>query len=181
MRHRAGCGGTSPQHPDQNHMTFLCQIALVLLLTAPLTPGPTFTLRVNDLTANRTVICAGISSGDALSLSFTHSMFGGEVREDYVVTGDGQLRRVSMTTENAAAADYYAYTVAVIPEAGRYRIDVAPTVLPEIVIRVDHIGHHVLIVESHRLDLLTLTGDRHQVRVTIERQSFWDRVRHKDC
>lgn len=155
---------------------------LLALTTMTLTPqGTASSLLVTDVTSGRIVLCQHISAGDHLSLSFTNSIYGGEVREDYEITDQGRLRRTRMTTERAAAADYYAYTVNVIPEGDRYRIDVPPVELTVLVVRVDQIGQHSLTIGAHQTDLLALTGDRHQVRIAVEALSWWDRLRTRGC
>ena len=132
-------------------------------LLAPSSP----VLVVADATAGRVVLCRPLASSAHLALAFDHSMYGGDVVEEYVLTGENRLHRTAMTTANAAAAEYYADTAGVVPDGDRFRVDVPPAELPELVVRVDRIGAHRLRIEGEIIDLLTTTGERHQVRLAL--------------
>lgn len=135
-------------------------IAVAALLPALLAPTPM--LRAADVTGGRVVLCRPATA--PLVLAYTHSMFGGEVRETFVAA-DGGLRRVEMTTANAAAAEYYAYNRDVEEIGGRFRV-VAPDVeFGEIVVRVDAVGDHRLIADETAVDLLKEAGDGHRVKL----------------
>jgi hypothetical protein len=134
-------------------------------------------IRATDLldARDRVVVCLPFP-GEGVTLVYTHSMYGGDVRERIVPAGRS-LRRVDMTTANPAAAEYYASTVSVTEVNGRYRVDAPPADFEEIVVRVDDVGHHRLIVGDETFDLLALTGQAHRVRLDVVRGSWKTRWR----
>src|SRR5688500_16015508 len=72
------------------------------------------------------LFCRAMPGGERVALVFTHSMYGGDVREEYAAGRDGRIRRVEMTTANAAAAEYYAYDGAVTRVGERFRVEAPP-------------------------------------------------------
>ncbi len=141
--------------------------------------GPT--LIVRDETAGRDVICLPLSSTSQVAYSFTHSMYGGDVTEEFVLAGTDRLRRTSFSTANEAAAEYYAYETNVVPIDGRFVVDVPIVEFSEIVVRVDTIGAHRLRLNDSTIDLLAATGDRHQVRLTVEPTTVGQRLLSDAC
>ena len=132
-------------------------------------------IRATDLldTGDRVVVCRPFP-GEGVTLVYTHSMYGGDVRERFVPS-DRSLRRIEMTTANPAAAEYYASTVSVTEIDGRYRVDVPPADYDEIVVRVDDVGRHRLIVGDETVDLLAMTGQAHRVRLDVVRRGWTTR------
>lgn len=132
-------------------------------------------IRVTDLRddGDHVVICAPFPAG-GVTLIYTHSMYGGDVRERFVAA-DRSLRRVEMTTANPAAAEYYAFTATVTQVGPRYRVDVPPESFPSLIVRVDNVGHHRLVVGDRAYDLLVLTGQAHRVRLDVWALSWTDR------
>lgn len=133
-------------------------------------------VRVTDLTdtGGEVILCRPFPA-DGVILVYTHSMYGGDVRERFVPAGRS-LRRVEMTTANAAAAEYYATTVEVTRVGERYRVEAPPAEYDEIVVRVDGVGQHRLIVGEETFDLLALTGQAHRIRLNVVRSmpvSHW--------
>jgi hypothetical protein len=144
------------------------RILLVPLLFAGLltTPGaPAFV--ATDLESGATLFCERLARGERVALVFNHSMYGGDVREEYVAGGDGRLRRVQMTTANAAAAEYYAYDGRVTRVADRFRVDVPPASFDEVVVRVDDVGRHRLVYAGGEFDLLAAAGQGTPVRLAV--------------
>lgn len=156
-------------------------IVVALIAVIPYLATPTLALVATDGDDGRVVLCREIQDGDRIVLSYTHSMYGGDVREEYAATRDGQLRRRSMTTAIAAAADYYAYTAGVVPEGDRYRVDVPPASFRELVVRVDRVGKPHLTVGSETVSLLAALGDDHRARLAIERRAGWRRLLGGAC
>jgi len=141
-------------------------IALVALLgMAPAGAIPSTTFVATDLDTGAVVFCRPASEG--VVLAYTHSMYGGDVREEYAATGDGRLRRLRMTTANAAAAEYYAYDAPVVPDGERYRVVVPPQEFTEIVVRVDRLGAHRLLAGERAVDLVAEAGDGHRVALGV--------------
>lgn len=147
-----------PGPPVPGSSMNIITLLTVLFFTAP-APG----LIVVDETAGRTVLCRQLEPGETFGLAFTNSMYGGDVRETYVVTNDGTIRRLTMRTEHPAAADYYAYTVDVVREGDWYRIDAPAAEFTEIAVRVDRVGAPRLQFGTEEVSLLTAAGHQHRV------------------
>ena len=79
-------------------------LASLMLVMALLQPVSLLRVETGD---GELVICARVDADTPVTLTFTHSMFGGFVRETYTVD-DERLVRQQIVTENAAAAEYYA-------------------------------------------------------------------------
>lgn len=130
-------GGTGP-------LLIVALVAIGLMLAASLLQPVTW-LRVT--TDDGTLVaCGRANGGTPITLEFTHSMFGGFVRELYHLGPDGLLERQRMVTENAAAAEYYATDGRIrhIPEG--YEVLAPPFVTDRLVVRVDARGQHRLTI-----------------------------------
>ena len=136
---------------------------IIALLTFVFLTAPTPALVVFDETAEQPVLCHRLNQGEQFSLAFTNSMYGGDVRETYVVTREGLIRRLSMHTEHPAAADYYASTVDVVHDGDWYRVEVPPAEFAEIAVRIDRVGAPRIRVADQEIPLLTATGNQHRV------------------
>ena len=154
--------------------------AIAVLTVSMLVGSPTQAITATDLTAGREIVCRPLAPPDRLVLAFSHSMYGGEVREEYVAA-DGRLRRVEMTTGNAASAEYYAYTADVIREGERFRVDVPAQDFAEVVVRVDRVGAPRLLVGDRGIDLLMAAGDGHRVRLGVRSVSVIHRLTGRSC
>lgn len=131
-------------------------------------PGAVSVLVGAEAESGRIVFCRPLPAS-GFTLAFDHSMYGGEVRERFVaVAGRAIVRRVETTTANEAAAEYYAYDAPVVADGARFRVEVPPLDLPELVVRVDRVGGHRLLIGAERLELLPLVGERRPLRLTIE-------------
>jgi hypothetical protein len=147
------------------------------LLTIP--GAPTFV--AVDLETGARLACEPLGHGERVVLVFTHSMYGGDVREEYVAGSDGRLRRVEMTTANAAAAEYYAHDGRVTRLDDRFRVDAPPASFDEIVVRVDDVGRHRLLRNGGELDLLAAVGQGTPVRLDVVRLGPVDRWTGGGC
>ena len=149
--------------------------AIAVLTAGMLLGSPTEAIPATDLTTGQEILCRPLAPGGRLTLAFTHSMYGDEVREEYVAA-DGRLRRVAMTTGNAAAAEYYAHTADVVRESERFRVDVPAQDFTELVVRVDRIGAPRLLLDDRVIHLLLATGDGHRVRLGARPVALLDRL-----
>ena len=150
----------------------ICAFLVFQAVSTGQVKGTSVWIRATDLldSGDRVVVCRPFPD-DGVTLVYTHSMYGGDVRERFVPTGRS-LRRVEMTTANPAAAEYYASTVSVTEVEGRYRVDAPPATYDEIVVRVNDVGHHLLVVGDETFDLLALTGQAHRVRLDVVRTGW---------
>lgn len=141
-------------------------VALLVVAGAVVTPLPAFT--ATDLTSGGRPVCRPAGTDARLTLAFTHSMYGGRVVEEYAATRSGDLQRMSVTTENAAAAEYYAYYGATTRDGERFRVVTPAEEFGQLVVRVDHIGEQALTISGEEIDLLAATGAGHRVRIAVE-------------
>src|SRR5665811_504281 len=124
----------------------LAAIALVGLLLQPLTV-------VKVATADGAVLaCRRIAPASVVTLVFTHSMYGGEVRESWRADGS-RLARVRIETDNAAAAEYYATNGRVERTDHGFTLIAPPLEVGALAIRVDQIGKHRLRFGAEELSL----------------------------
>lgn len=143
-------------------------LAIGVILGLMLVAAPVPRLTVIDDTAGRAILCRPVAHGERVTLAFTNSMFGGDVREEYELTRRGALRRVAMRTAHPAAADYYAHTASVIQEGEMFRIDIPAAEFETIAVRIDQVGKPRLIFRDQELDLLTVAGNQHRVILGAE-------------
>lgn len=141
--------------------------ALVLLmLPALMQPsGPWLQIRTGE---GRVVSCTRVRPGESITLQFTHSMYGGYVRETWRVTPDHQVQRERIVTENAAAAEYYATEITPVRVSDGWEVPGEAITQPSLVIRVNQRGKHLLWVNSTEVSLHTLVPGSTQVHISIE-------------
>ena len=109
--------------------------------------------RIRVVTIDSEVLaCRQVAPGDTATLVFTHSMYGGEVRETWRV-GDGALERVAIETDNAAAAEYYATDGRVERTTTGFAVIAPPLTVDALPIRIDQIGDHRLRVGNEEIAL----------------------------
>jgi hypothetical protein len=102
--------------------------------------GPVLVLTSDD---GQLDACWRVSSGEVITVIFTNSMYGGDVRESFRVDRDA-LTRVAFETENVAAAEYYAYDRRIEPTGSGYRVELPAEVFARIPIRIDERGDYRL-------------------------------------
>jgi hypothetical protein len=114
-----------------------------------------------------TMVCMRVTPGTMMTLTFTHSMYGGDVREIYRVDRDGTLVRQRMVADRAAAAEYYATDGRVITTDDGYEIISPPFETGELVIRVDARGDQRLTVGATTWRLADAVAAPTQVRISV--------------
>ncbi|MBA2276919.1 MAG: DUF1850 domain-containing protein [Chloroflexia bacterium] len=139
-------------------------LAAILALGGALTPAPVVTLKAGTGGPN---ICRSVAVGETFLLVFRHSMYGGEVREEFQAE-DGRLVRTGVKTEKAAAAEYYAYDGRVEPAPDGYRVIVPPATMDEVVIRLDRIGQHRLRFNDEELALTEPSSESVAATLRVE-------------
>lgn len=143
-------------------------VLIILLLMVPvLTRSPQQYVQVRAENGDL-IACIPVSTGDVVQLQFTHSMYGGYVREQWRVTPENQLNRVRFVTENAAAAEYYATDGRSYEADDGFVVPGEPLQQPELVIRVNNRGNHVLTVNGETRHLAEITQGSTQVRISVE-------------
>ena len=114
-----------------------------------------------------TLVCERVRPGSTVTLGFTHSMYGGDVRETYRVTPDGTLERLRMVTGRAAAAEYYATDGQVLTTGDGYEVIAPPFATRELFVRVDARGDHWLTVGPASFRLTEWVTEPTQVRIGV--------------
>jgi hypothetical protein len=124
----------------------LVGLTLVGVLLQPVTVA-----RVTTVDAG-TLACRRLGRDDIVTLVFTHSMYGGEVRETWRVDG-GSLVRERFETDNAAAAEYYATDGGYRRVASGYEVEAPPLRIDALPFRIDQVGDHRLRVAGEEIPL----------------------------
>jgi hypothetical protein len=96
--------------------------------------------------------CRRVGRDRAVTLVFTHSMYGGEVRETWRVDG-GALVRERIVAERAAAAEYYATTGETRAIAGGHEVLAPPLRVDALPFRIDQVGAHRLRIGEEEIAL----------------------------
>lgn len=117
------------------------------------------------------LVCERATPGTIVELTFTHSMYGGFVRETYRVAPDARLARERIVAERAAAAEYYATDGRTQRVDDGHEVIVPPYSTGSLVIRVDARGDHWLTVAATDYHLAGMLDDPTQVRLVVERAS----------
>lgn len=147
---------------------FAILLALCLLLMVPtLTASPQQSLQLRTGNGEH-IACFAVDTDDVVQLQFTHSMYGGFVREQWQVTPNGQLNRIRFVTENAAAAEYYASDGSSYKADDGYVVPGGPLQQPELVVRVNNRGKHELTVDGETVHLAKMIPGSTQVRIFID-------------
>ena len=149
-----------------NHR-IIALLIMILLMVPVLISSPQQILQARAENGE-VIACAVVNDGDVVQLQFTHSMFGGYVRERWQVTPDGRLNRVRFVTENAAAAEYYATDGSSYEADDGFVVPGDPLQQPELVIRVNNRGNHILTVNDAEWHLAEITQGSTQVRISID-------------
>lgn len=146
-------------------------LAVVLLLMVPiLVVTQPRSLQVQT-TTGRLVWCAPIEPGDTVQLQFTHSMFGGYVREQWYATAANQLQRERFVTENAAAAEYYATDGTSYRADDGFVVPSDPLLESELIVRANSRGNHVVTVNGDAVHLADVLPQSTQVRISVQPES----------
>lgn len=117
------------------------------------------------------VVCLAANRSDTVQVQFTHSMYGGYVREIWRITPGGALERERFVTENAAAAEYYATDGTSYRADDGYVVSTDSLMQPELVIRVNERGNHILTVGDHSVNLADAVDRSAQVRISVSTES----------
>lgn len=141
--------------------------AMLLVMVPALVSSSAQSLRVYSNTSSL-VWCTSINPGDIVQLQFTHSMYGGYVREHWRVSAGNQLDRVRFVTQNAAAAEYYATDGTSYQDDDGFVVPTNPLTQPELVVRVNSRGNHVLSANEESVNLAEVLLTSTQVRIAVE-------------
>lgn len=148
-------------------MRTLLVLAGLLLLSALVISGQPTLVVIATTADDGLLLCRRVEPGDEVRLQFTHSMFGGFVRESWLVTDDAHLERSRFVTENAPAAEYYATDGRVERGTDGFEVLAMPLTEDELVIRVDQRGNHYLRIGGVTVHLAGMIDDSAQVRIRV--------------
>lgn len=138
-------------------------LATVVMFGAALSPGRMIAVTTAEEGA---LVCHPIGRGSSVTLVFTHSMYGGDVRETYVAAGD-RLRRTSIITGNAAAAEYYATDGLISRTDDGYLLLLPEQTFDHLIFRIDDIGKHRLLIDGELFTLTDGSGRSRQARLDV--------------
>ncbi len=139
-------------------------LATVLMLGSALSPGQIIAVTTREDSA---LVCRPIGRDSSVTLVFTHSMYGGEVRETYTVAPGNRLRRTSIVTDNAASAEYYATDGRIAHTDEGYRLLLPEQTFDDLVFRIDDVGRHRLVVDDESIPLTDGSGRSIQARLSV--------------
>ncbi len=139
-------------------------VAILVMAGLALTP---VTLVAVTGERDRSMVCARAVRNSTITLTFTHSMYGGDVIETFQPTGAGTLLRTSILADQAAAAEYYAWDGQVEPIGERFEVVVPDQEFAALPVRVDQIGAHRLTIDGWRVDLATMVDGSEGVRLAL--------------
>lgn len=127
---------------------------------------------VQAVTADGTrIACGRASSATPITLTFTHSMFGGAVSEHYRLRDGETLERIRIVTERAAAAEYYALDGQVRRVDDGYEVVAPPYATGQLVVRIDSRGDHRLTIGETTWPLYRQLGASSQVTLEARRDA----------
>lgn len=144
-------------------------LVLVVMLPMLLVQSPR-SVQIHT-SAGEMIWCSPVDIGDTVQLQFTHSMFGGFVREQWQVTPGNQLQRDRFITQNAAAAEYYATDGTSYQADDGFVVPGEPLLESELIVRANSRGNHVVTVNENSVHLSQTLPQSTQVRISIESQS----------
>jgi len=131
----------------------------LLLMFGPL-PGRTW-LAVTDLATGRPVFAAALPDGTAIHLTWTNSLFGLQVEEEYVVRG-GRLFQTSVTFADPTGATPPAAGPADLDElyhtGGPFTVQGLERPFTEVIFLVSEVGRPRLTLVGWTLDLKGTVG-----------------------
>lgn len=139
-------------------------LAAVVVFGAALSPGQMIAVTTADAGP---LVCHPIGRDSSVTLVFTHSMYGGDVRETYVAALGDRLRRTSIITDNAAAAEYYATDGRISRIDEGYLLLRPETTFDELIFRIDDIGRHRLLIEGDPIALTDGSSRSRQARLDV--------------
>lgn len=146
----------------------LLVLLIIILLMVPMITSSTQQVLLVRAESGDLVVCTPVRGGDVVQLQFTHSMFGGYVREQWEITPHGELNRVRFVTENAAAAEYYATDGASYEADDGFVVPGDPLQRSDLIVRVNNRGNHVLTVNDEEWPLAEMIQESTQVRIDVD-------------
>lgn len=139
-------------------------LATVVVLGATLSP-----VRMIAVTAvgSDPIVCHPIGRDVTVTLVFTHSMYGGDVRETFTTAPGNGLRRTSIITDNAAAAEYYATDGRIARIDEGYLLLQPEQTFDELVFRIGDVGGHRLVIDGTTIALTNDPDRSRQARLAV--------------
>jgi|DewCreStandDraft_1066081.scaffolds.fasta_scaffold00216_30 hypothetical protein len=134
-------------------------------------------LEVEDADAQRDLLMTVIREGEAVTLRYRHSLYGGLVWEVLRVRGD-RLVLEEVEAEREAALEYYQFAGKVVRMDGRFRVTGLDLAVRELYVRATQLGGRTLIVRGRELSLPGEGREGHLIRIRLSKRSLlWFLVR----
>lgn len=153
--------------------------ALAAIVLVGLALQPVTLLRVTAENGT-SLLCRRVTSGSTVTLVFTHSMYGGGVRETWRIEGSA-LDRVRIETDNAAAAEYYASDGRVERTDTGFEVIAPPLLTESLVVRIDQIGRHRLRVGGEEIALSDCVAGSIAATMSVDQMALIAWVIGGDC
>jgi len=152
-------------------------LAVIALVGVSLQPVTVLTMVADDGSA---LACRRMQPDSMMTLVFTHSMYGGEVRETWLVDGS-MLERVRIETDSAAAAEYYAFDGRVEWSEGGFEVIAPPLAVEALPVRVDQIGQHRLRFGADEVSLADRVDGAVSATMSVTRVALVEWFLTTDC
>ena len=151
-------------------------LAVIALLGALLQPVTFVKVATDD---DAILACRRMGHASTVTLVFTHSMYGGEVRETWRTDGP-DLVRLGIETDTAAAAEYYAYDGSIERTGDGFEVIVPPLAVDQLPIRVDQIGQHRLRFGPDEVSLATQVEDSAAATMSVTQVALMEWIAGSD-
>lgn len=155
----------------------LAVVASIMLAGALLIPVSVVQVQPDGM---QPIICQKLATGGSIELSFTHSMYGGLVTETWRPEGPA-LARTRMFTENAAAAEYYAWDGRIQPAPDGYEVIASPARTTQLRVMVDDLGNHHLRIGSQTWSLTSLLDTPVPITISVSQQPLATWLVNRSC
>ncbi len=162
----------------RRHTIAILMMAIVALIGVLMSPVALVRVTSENGVA---ILCERVSRSSRIALTFTHSMYGGNVTETFTPGDRNTIERTSIVTDNAAAAEYYAWDGAVRENDGQYEVIVPDQVFGALPIRVDDIGNHQLAIDEETYSLVGMVEGSTRVWLGITTRPLLTRVLGSRC
>ncbi|MDQ3654781.1 MAG: DUF1850 domain-containing protein [Chloroflexota bacterium] len=139
-------------------------VAILVVAGVAMMPVTLVTVTGED---GEAIVCGRVDRESSIALTFTHSMYGGDVTETFQPVSPSTLLRTGILTDNAAAAEYYAWDGQVRPSGDRFEVIVPDQEFSSLSIRVGQIGDHRLTINGATVDLAAMVAESEGVRLSL--------------
>lgn len=132
---------------------------------------PVGVLEVVDADASRVVLVAVVRDGEAVTLRYRHSLYGGLVWEVLRVRESGLVLE-ELEAEREAALEYYQVNRKVVRKNGLFRVEGVSLPVGDLYVRATGLGERTLILQGRELPLAGSGREGHRIQIRVRRRPF---------